>query len=152
VGRWSLTILGALILLLGAANGILVPIADTCTGGSADSLVMWIVTFWANIIGFACLLFAPRPLAVFVATTIPILSALSYSRFAYQFWDGWMYRGWAECTAITGDTSWQMSGSEAHLVTMWLCTALSFWLGLALTLWLAYRRSRHIERIEPAHD
>jgi hypothetical protein len=152
MGRWLLAGLGALFLLVAAANGILAPIVDTCTGGSADSLEMWQISLWTNLFGFGCLCFASRPLVVMAAAAIPTFSAISYTRFAYRFWDGWMYRGWAECTAITGDTSWQMSGNEAHLVTMWLVTAVAFWLGLALTLWLAYRRSRSTQQTEFAHD
>lgn len=136
-----LALFGFLLLCAGGLNGLLAPIVDTCTQNSPDSLFGGVFTIGANILGFVLLACSASPRVLLGLSVLPGLAALSYTRFALWFADGYWQRGLSACSAITGDQTWELSGEEPFLTSLWLIAALTFWAGLGLALFYARRRA-----------
>jgi len=123
-----------LLLMVGALNGLLAGMAETCTQNAPDSLWVFPVTLLCNVLGMALLCWRPNRLAVLAAAIVPAASALRYSMIALQ-----LANGTPACTLITGSTAWEPSGGETTLAIGWGVTALIFWIGLAYALTGGYR-------------
>lgn len=127
-----------LVLTLAGLNGMIASAGDTCTQNSPDSLFGYIFTLPLNLLGIGLLCWKPTRWAVIIATVIPVLLALPYTRIAID-----LASGTPACTILTGDPSWAMSGEETGFAIGWGLSALIFWMGLAYALSGGYR---------PAHD
>lgn len=139
-------IIAAALLLLGALNGILAPVADTCTQNSPDSLVGGVFVIGFNLAGFALLSRGFRPVWIGLIAALPSLAAIKYTGFAIWFADGYWSHGMTACMAITGYDSWELSGDEDFFVKLWVAASLTFWAGLAYSLWCGYRtRSKDLD-------
>ena len=127
--------LGAILLLLGAALGAMAFVVETCTGNAPDSLLVAPFVLGLNVLGFAALGWSSRPWVVGAVALIPGLAAVRYS-----FKTVLLASGVPACELITGETGWEQTPDHAHLVMLWVATALSFWLGLAGALWRGVHR------------
>ncbi len=142
--------LAAPVLALGALNAILARTVDTCTGGSADSLVGGIVTAILNLVGFVMLVRGTRPWLLALVVALPTLAALSYTGFALDFWHGYVTRGMSACEAKTGETYWDLSGEEPQLIFFWVAAAAIYWIGLANAAWRSLKtKDLELDRAEP---
>jgi len=136
-GVWAS--LAALVLALGALNAILARAVDTCTGGSADSLIGGALTAILNLLGFLMLVRGTKPWLLALLVALPTLAALSYTAFALEFWHSYVTRGISACEAKTGEPDWALSGEEPQLIFYWVAAAAIYWIGLAYAAWRSFK-------------
>lgn len=142
--------LAAPILALGALNAILARTVDTCTGGSADSLVGGVFTAMLNLLGFLMLARGTKPWLLALILVLPTLVALSYTAFALDFWRGYATRGMSACEAKTGEGDWALSGEEPQLIFYWVAAAAIYWIGLANAVWRSFTtKDSDVDLAEP---
>lgn len=150
MSRTGWAIAAAPVLLLAAGNAVIARVADTCTGGSADSLVGGVFTAALNLIGFALLARGTKPWLLLLIVVLPSVAALSYSAFALEFWHGYATHGMSECEAKTGEAFWPRTGDEPKLIAYWVAAASIYWIGLAHAAWRSFNtKDLDFDRAEP---
>ena len=136
---WPRLVIGTILVLVGAATGVLAWTVETCTGGSADSLWTGAVTLLANLLGWLLLgRRVPSKLVLFVAV-LPAIAALSYSLSTAQLTIGYLSEGQSACALITKDETFSPDGREPLFIILWLLVCASFWAGLVPVVMRALR-------------
>ena len=136
---WPRLVIGTILLLVGAATGVLAWTIETCTGGSADSLWTGGVTLLANLLAWLLLgRRVPSKLVLFVAV-LPAIAALSYSVSTAQLTIGYLSDSQSACALITKNEAFAPNGREPLYITLWLLVCASFWAGLAPVVMRALR-------------
>ena len=130
ISSWPRLVFGTLLLLLGAATGVLAWSVETCSGASADSLWAGVVALGANLVAWGLLgrRMPVRPV-LFVAA-LPALAALSYSISTIQLASGY-FHGLSACSVLKPGQDFAPDGQELLFVILWLLVCISFWGGLA---------------------
>jgi len=130
ISSWPRLVIGTLLLLLGAATGVLAWSLETCSGSSADSLWLGIATLVTNVAGWALLgRRVPSKPVLFVAA-LPALAALSYSISTIQLATG-LVKGLSACSVLKPGQDFAPDGQEPLFIILWLLVCVSFWAGLA---------------------
>ena len=139
ISSWPRLVIGALLLMIGAATGVLAWSIETCTGDSADSLWTGTLTLAANLAAWALLgRRVPSKLVLFVAA-LPVLAALSYSISTIQLAAGHLGNGLSACAVIKPGQEFGPDGREPLFIILWLLVCASFWIGLTPVLARAVR-------------
>jgi len=131
ISSWPRLVFGTLLLLVGAATGMLAWSVETCAGSSAGSLWTGAITLVANLGAWALLgRRMPSKPVLFVAV-LPALAALSYSVSTFQLAAGYLGQGLGACAILKGSPEFGVDGREIWFVILWLLVCASFWGGLA---------------------
>lgn len=129
ISSWPRLVIGTLLLLVGAATGVLAWSVETCSGSSADSLWLGAVTLGTNVAGWALLgRRVPSKPVLFVAA-LPALAALSYSISTIQLATG-LLKGLSACSVLKAGQDFAPDGQEPLFVILWLLVCVCFWAGL----------------------
>jgi hypothetical protein len=136
---WPRLVIGTILLLVGAATGVLAWTVETCTGGAADSLWTGGITLLANMLAWLLLgRRVPSKLVLFVAV-LPAIAALSYSVSTAQLTIGYLGESQSACARITKSEAFAPDGREPLFITLWLLVCASFWAGLIPVVMRALR-------------
>ena len=131
ISSWPRLVIGTLVLMIGSAGGLVAWSVETCSGGSADSLVMGAATLFANVLAWWLLgRRVPSKLVLLVAL-LPALAAISYTISTVQLAIGYLVHGLSACSVLKPGQEFGMDGRELPLVMLWLLVCASFWGGLA---------------------
>ncbi len=139
ISSWPRLVVGTLLLLTGAATGMLAWSVATCTGDSADSLWIGAVALITNIIAWAFLGRRVPSKLVLIVAVLPALAALSYTASTIQLAAGYFGEGLSACDVIKSGEEFGRDGGEPLFILLWLLVCLSFWGGLAPVLARAIR-------------
>ena len=126
---WPRLVIGTIFLFVGAAFGLMAWAVETCTSGSADSLVTGIATLGANLLAWALLVTRVPVKLVFFVAVLPALAALMYTGSTVNFATGYLREGQSACAFLTGE-DFAPDGRELQFIMLWVTVCLSFWLGL----------------------
>ena len=136
---WPRLVIGTILLLIGAATGVLAWAVETCTGASADSLWTGAVALLANLLAWILLgRRVPSKLVLFVAA-LPAIAAIAYSISTLQLTIGFLGEGRSACALITQEETYGADGREPLFIILWLLVCASFWGGLIPVVMRALR-------------
>jgi hypothetical protein len=131
IASWPRLVIGTLLLLIGAATGMLAWSIITCAGDSVDSLWTGAIALVANLIAWALLGSRMPSKLVLVVAALPALAALSYTASTIQLAVGYFGEGLSACDVLKDGAEFGHDGREPIFITLWLLVCLSFWGGLA---------------------
>ena len=130
ISSWPRLVIGTLVLMIGSAGGLVAWSVETCSGGSADSLVMGAATLFANVLAWWLLgRRVPSKLVLLVAL-LPALAAISYTISTVQLAIGYLGHGLSACSVLKPGQEFGMDGNEPFFVILWLFACFVFWGGL----------------------
>lgn len=139
ISSWPRLVIGTLLLLIGAATGMLAWSLETCTSALAGSLWIGAATLVTNLAAWALLgRRVPSRPVLFVAL-LPSLAALSYTVSTIQLAVGHFEKGLSACSVLKAGQEFGMDGREPLFIILWLLVCLSFWGGLGPVLARAIR-------------
>lgn len=131
IASWPRLVFGTLLLMIGAATGMVAWSVETCTGAAADSLWTGAITLVANLVAWAFLARRMPSKPVLFVAALPALAALSYSVSTIQLAVGYFGHGSSACSVIKAGQDFPPDGREPLFVILWLLVCASFWGGLA---------------------
>jgi hypothetical protein len=142
ISSWPRLVFGTLLLMLGAATGLLAWSVETCSGASAGSLWTGAITLLANLVAWAFLARRMPSKPVLFVSVLPALAALSYSVSTIQLVIGHVVHGLSACSVIKAGQNFPPDGREPLFIILWLLVCVSFWGGLAPVVARAIRLYR----------
>jgi hypothetical protein len=127
---------GVIFFTVGAVNSWMAMNIETCTQGSADSLIGGYITLIFYIAGAISLWGAPLPKMTYISLVPAALLAISHSLFAIKFAWGFLNYDMSACFAMNGgfelsEAGEWMDGREIQFILLWLALSAIFWIGLA---------------------
>jgi hypothetical protein len=131
ISSWPRLVVGTLLLMTGAATGMLAWSVETCTGDSADSLWIGAIALIINIIAWALLGRRVPSKLVLIVAVLPALAALSYTASTIQLAAGYFGEGLSACDVMKSGEEFGSDGREPLFIILWLLVCTSFWGGLA---------------------
>lgn len=131
ISSWPRLVIGTLLLLIGAATGMLAWSLVTCAGDSVDSLSTGAIALVANLMAWALLGRRVPSKLVLIVAVLPALAALSYTASTIQLAAGYFGEGLSACDVLKDGKDFGRDGREPVFITLWLLVCLSFWGGLA---------------------
>lgn len=137
-----MTVVAVVLIWLGAANAILSMTIETCTGGSADSLMGGIYTFVLYAVGVAILRYRrPRP-GAYLYLVPPLLVAIWHTYYAVLFGFEYWLHGSSACSVMpVVFPNPHMDGREPFMTALWGGLSLLIWVGIAASFFRTPRRS-----------
>ena len=139
ISSWPRLVIGTILLVIGAATGVMAWAVDTCAGGEANSLWTGAIALAANLIAWWLLGHrVPSKLVLFVAV-LPALAALSYTLSTIHMTIGYLADGRGVCVLIKGVKTLEPDGREPWFIGLWLLVCASFWSGLIPVVMRALR-------------
>jgi hypothetical protein len=131
ISSWPRLVIGALVLMIGAANGFVAWSVVTCAGASAGALWMGTVTLFANLLAWWLLGRRMPSKLVLIVAALPALAALSYTISTIQLAAGFIGKGLSACSILRPGQEFAPDGREFWFIVLWFLVCASFWVGLA---------------------
>ncbi len=126
-----MTFVAVVLIWLGALNAILAMTVETCTGGSADSLMGGIYTLVFYMLGIAILFYRRPRRLVYISLVPPLLVAIWHTKYAVLFGVGyWLYDISACSIMPIAFANPGMDGREPFLTVLWGGLSLLIWVGV----------------------
>ena len=139
ISSWPRLVIGTLLLLTGAATGMLAWSVVTCAGDKVDSLWTGALALVANLIAWALLGSRMPSRLVLIVAVLPALAAMSYTASTFHLAAGYFGEGLSACDVLKDGADFGYDGREPAFIVLWLLVCLSFWGGLAPVLARAVR-------------
>jgi hypothetical protein len=136
---WPRLVIGTLMLMFGAATGIMAWSVATCAGGDAGSLWIGAATLALNVIAWLLLGRRVPSKLVLIVAFLPALAALSYTISTVQLTLGHVVHGRGVCEIMRPAQDFAPDGREPLFIGLWLLACISFWAGLAPVVLRAIR-------------
>ena len=140
--RNALTASGFALLYGAAFFSFVALVPVTCTGGSADSLMIGLYSLVLSIAGVLCVYFA-KPPQIFYLAAIPLLPIAYWQlRFTFRLGNGYFFGSNSACEAIM-EYEFVPDGRELFFLALWVSVNIVLLAGLAITFY----RSRHSQNV-----
>ncbi|WP_439501989.1 hypothetical protein [Aminobacter ciceronei] len=137
-----MTAAAIVLIWLGAANAILAMTVETCTGGSADSLMGGLYTFVLYAVGLAILIWRRPGWLAYIALVPPLLVAVWHSYYAVLFGLGYWLDGASACSIMpVGFSNPGLDGREPFMTVLWGGLSLLIWAGIGVSCYRSLRRT-----------
>ncbi|MGF7007696.1 hypothetical protein [Aminobacter sp. BE322] len=133
-----MTVVAVVLIWLGASNAFLAMTVETCTGGSADSLMGGIYTLVLYAVGLILLFYRRPGRLVYLSLVPPLLVAAWHTKYAVLFGVGYWLFDMSACSVMpVGFPNPGMDGREPFMTVLWGGLSLLIWIGVAACLYRA---------------